>query len=49
MVEELKQQTTTPNDLMNRKLSKDPAERVRQLDAQAQASEEFQAGGTLNA
>lgn len=49
MVDELKAQTATPSDLMNQKLSKDPAERVRQLDYQAQQSEQFQEGGDLNA
>ena len=33
---------TVPNDLDNQALSDDPAERVRQLDQQAQKSEERQ-------
>ena len=33
---------TVPTDLNNQILSKDPAERVRQLDQQAQKSEERQ-------
>ena len=48
MVDELKGQNTTPDDLSNQKLSKDPAERTRQLDYQAQQSEQFQEGGDLN-
>ena len=47
MVDELKSQTTTKDDLSNQKLSNDPAERARQLDYQAQQSEQFQEGGTL--
>jgi hypothetical protein len=48
IVDELKRQTTTPNDLSNQKLSSNPAERARQLDYQAQQSEQFQEGGDLN-
>jgi hypothetical protein len=48
MVKELKAQTTTAQDLSNQAPSKNRAERVRQLDYQAQQSEQFQEGGTLN-
>ena len=46
IVDHLKRNTTTKADLANQTLSKDPAERVRQLDYQAQRSEQFQSGGT---
>ena len=37
-----KSQSAVPTDLDNQTLSKDPAQRVRQLDQQAQKSEERQ-------
>ena len=43
MIKELKkQQKPVPKDLSNQVLSKDPAERRRQLDYQAQQSERLQ-------
>jgi hypothetical protein len=48
MVEELKSQAIRKDDLSNQTPSNDPAERTRQLDYQAQQSEQFQEGGDLN-
>lgn len=48
MVDELKQQTTTKDDLSNQLPARNLAERQKQLDYQAQQSEQFQAGGVLN-
>ena len=44
MLDELRRKKTppVPEDLDNQKLSDDPAQRVRQLDYQAQKSEERQ-------
>jgi hypothetical protein len=48
MVQELKKQASPAKDLSNQTPAQNHAQRVKQLDYQAQQSEQFQSGGTLN-